>query len=154
LTRAGITGRLPQKCTKHVNRTPIICLRYFENVHISCHTLYYYLLLYYAYILYSYTKVCVKGCRYSFSERPAHPRCRSFSDPRTNIMLRDLLTQKCAHKKRLLILDTPEHVDTENIQLKIDHHFWVNKSLRMMWTQRRCRRRRRCGLCMTVCCSL
>jgi hypothetical protein len=37
-----------------------------------------------------------------------------------HIMLRDLLTQKCVHKKRLLILDTPEqHVDSENIKLKI-----------------------------------
>jgi hypothetical protein len=31
-----------------------------------------------------------------------------------HIMLRDLLTQQ-----RLLILDTPEHVDSENIKLKI-----------------------------------
>jgi hypothetical protein len=37
----------------------------------------------------------------------------------TDIMLRDLLTQKCSHKKRLLILDSPEHVDSENIKLKI-----------------------------------
>jgi hypothetical protein len=46
-------------------------------------------------------------------------------------MLRDLLTQKCAHKKRLLILDTPEHVDSENIKLKIGsqsllNHFFQN----------------------------
>jgi hypothetical protein len=34
-------------------------------------------------------------------------------------MLRDLLTQKCAQKQRLLILDTTEHVDSENIKLKI-----------------------------------
>jgi hypothetical protein len=34
-------------------------------------------------------------------------------------MLRDLLTQKCAQKNRFLILDTPEHVDSENIKLKI-----------------------------------
>jgi hypothetical protein len=27
--------------------------------------------------------------------------------------------QKCAHIKSLLILDTPEHVDSENIKLKI-----------------------------------
>jgi hypothetical protein len=34
-----------------------------------------------------------------------------------HIMLRDLLTQKCVNKKRLLlILDTPEHVDSENIK--------------------------------------
>jgi hypothetical protein len=33
-----------------------------------------------------------------------------------HIMLRDLLTQKCVHKKRLLISDTPEHVDSENIK--------------------------------------
>jgi hypothetical protein len=33
------------------------------------------------------------------------------------IMLRDLLTQKCVNKKRLLILDTPEHVDSENIKI-------------------------------------
>jgi hypothetical protein len=32
-----------------------------------------------------------------------------------HIILRDLLTEKCVHKKRLLILDTPEHVDSENI---------------------------------------
>jgi hypothetical protein len=36
-----------------------------------------------------------------------------------HIMLRDLLTQKCGDKKKLLILDTPEHVDSENIKLKI-----------------------------------
>jgi hypothetical protein len=41
---------------------------------------------------------------------------KGFSDP---IMLRDLLTQKCSHKKKLLILDTPEHVDSEKIKLKI-----------------------------------
>jgi hypothetical protein len=35
-----------------------------------------------------------------------------------HIMLRDLLTQKCA-QKRLLILVTLEHVDSENIKLKI-----------------------------------
>jgi hypothetical protein len=34
-------------------------------------------------------------------------------------MLRDLLTQKCAHKKRLLILGTPEHVESEIIKFKI-----------------------------------
>jgi hypothetical protein len=38
-----------------------------------------------------------------------------------HIMLRDLLTQKCLHKKRLLILDVPEYVDSENIKLKIGH---------------------------------
>jgi hypothetical protein len=38
-----------------------------------------------------------------------------------HIMLRDLLTQKCSHKKSLLILDTPKHVDSENIKLKIGH---------------------------------
>jgi hypothetical protein len=31
-------------------------------------------------------------------------------------MLRDLLTQKCS-----LILDSPEHVDSENIKLKIGY---------------------------------
>jgi hypothetical protein len=31
-------------------------------------------------------------------------------------MQRDLLTQKGVHKKRLLISDTPEHVDSENIK--------------------------------------
>jgi hypothetical protein len=36
-------------------------------------------------------------------------------------MLRDLYTQKCSHKKWLLILDTPEHVDSENIKLKISY---------------------------------
>jgi hypothetical protein len=36
-------------------------------------------------------------------------------------MLRDLLTQKCSHKKRLLIFDTPEHVSSENIKLKIGY---------------------------------
>jgi hypothetical protein len=36
-----------------------------------------------------------------------------------HIMLRDLLTQKCTHKKRLLILDSPEHVESENIKFKI-----------------------------------
>jgi hypothetical protein len=30
-----------------------------------------------------------------------------------HIMLRDLLTQKFVQKNRLLILDTPEHVDSE-----------------------------------------
>jgi hypothetical protein len=35
-----------------------------------------------------------------------------------HIIQRDLLTQKCA-QKRFLILDTPEHVDSENITLKI-----------------------------------
>jgi hypothetical protein len=34
---------------------------------------------------------------------------------RAHIMLRDLFTQKCVQKKRLLISDTPEHVDSENI---------------------------------------
>jgi hypothetical protein len=36
-----------------------------------------------------------------------------------HIIMRDLLTQKCLHKKRLLILDSPEHVESENINLKI-----------------------------------
>jgi hypothetical protein len=38
-----------------------------------------------------------------------------------HIMLRDLLTPKsaCKNKRLLLILDTPEHVDSENIKLKI-----------------------------------
>jgi hypothetical protein len=36
------------------------------------------------------------------------------------IILRHLLTQKCARtKKILLILDIPEHVDSENIKLII-----------------------------------
>jgi hypothetical protein len=34
-------------------------------------------------------------------------------------MLRDLLTQIAWNKKWLLILDTPEHEDSENIKLKI-----------------------------------
>jgi hypothetical protein len=34
-------------------------------------------------------------------------------------MLRDLLTQKCVHKKSLLILDSPEQLYSENIKLKI-----------------------------------
>jgi hypothetical protein len=38
-----------------------------------------------------------------------------------HIMLRDLLTQTAWNKKRLLILDTPEHVDSENIKLKIGY---------------------------------
>jgi hypothetical protein len=42
-----------------------------------------------------------------------------------HIMLRDLLTQKCAHKKRLMILDTPEHIDSENIKLKIGSRSWL-----------------------------
>jgi hypothetical protein len=33
-----------------------------------------------------------------------------------HIMLRDLLTQKCVQKFWLLILDTPEHVDSENLK--------------------------------------
>jgi hypothetical protein len=33
--------------------------------------------------------------------------------------MRDLLTQKSGTKK--LVLDTPEHVDSENINLKIGH---------------------------------
>jgi hypothetical protein len=35
-----------------------------------------------------------------------------------HIMLMDLLTQKSGKK---LVLDTPEHVDLENINLKIGH---------------------------------
>jgi hypothetical protein len=35
-------------------------------------------------------------------------------------MLSDLLTQKLLQKKRLLILDTPEHVDSEKINRQID----------------------------------
>jgi hypothetical protein len=31
------------------------------------------------------------------------------------IMLTDLLTQKCVHKKKLLISDTPEPVDSEKL---------------------------------------
>jgi hypothetical protein len=34
-------------------------------------------------------------------------------------MLRDLLTQKCVHKKRVLILDTSEYVESDNIKFKI-----------------------------------
>jgi hypothetical protein len=34
-------------------------------------------------------------------------------------MLRDLLTKIAWNKKWFLILDTPEHVDSENIKLKI-----------------------------------
>jgi hypothetical protein len=37
----------------------------------------------------------------------------------THIMLRDELTQIAWNKKWLLILDTPEHVDSENIKFKI-----------------------------------
>jgi hypothetical protein len=33
-----------------------------------------------------------------------------------HIMLRDLLTQKCSQKNPKLILDSPEHVDLENIK--------------------------------------
>jgi hypothetical protein len=35
-------------------------------------------------------------------------------------MLRDLLTQKFLQKKRLLILDTPEHVDSEKLNRETD----------------------------------
>jgi hypothetical protein len=35
-------------------------------------------------------------------------------------MLNDLLTQKFLHKKRLLILVTPEHVDSEKLNRHID----------------------------------
>jgi hypothetical protein len=35
-------------------------------------------------------------------------------------MLIDLLTQKFLRKKRLLILDTPEHVDSEKLNRQID----------------------------------
>jgi hypothetical protein len=41
--------------------------------------------------------------------------CYNTRAQRTHIMLRDLLTQKCSQKKHL-ILDTPEHVDSENIK--------------------------------------
>jgi hypothetical protein len=44
-----------------------------------------------------------------------------------HIMLRDLLTQKCVHKKRLLILDIPEHVDSEKIKLKIGSRSLLNQ---------------------------
>jgi hypothetical protein len=37
-----------------------------------------------------------------------------------HIMLSDLLTQKFLHKKGLLILDTPEHVDSEKLNRQID----------------------------------
>jgi hypothetical protein len=33
-----------------------------------------------------------------------------------HIMLRDLLTQQCSQKNPKLILDSPEHVDLENIK--------------------------------------
>jgi hypothetical protein len=50
---------------------------------------------------------------------------------RYHIMLRDLLTQKCAQKKGYLFwnLDTPdsEHVDSENIKLKIGHRSLLNQ---------------------------
>jgi hypothetical protein len=36
-------------------------------------------------------------------------------------MLRDLLTQIPRTFKRLLILDSPEHVDSENIKLILGH---------------------------------
>jgi hypothetical protein len=42
-------------------------------------------------------------------------------------MLRDLLTQKCSHKKRLMILDSPEHVDSEKLKLKIGHRPLLNQ---------------------------
>jgi hypothetical protein len=35
-------------------------------------------------------------------------------------MLSDLLTQKFVQKKLLLILDTPEHVDSEKLNRQID----------------------------------
>jgi hypothetical protein len=37
-----------------------------------------------------------------------------------HIMLRDLLTQKCAHKFLVTDLDTPEHVDSEKPNRQID----------------------------------
>jgi hypothetical protein len=43
-----------------------------------------------------------------------------------HIMLRDLLTQKFVQKKRLLILDTPEHVDSEKPNRQIDTNFFQN----------------------------
>jgi hypothetical protein len=44
-----------------------------------------------------------------------------------HIRLRDLLTQKFVHKKRLLIVDTLEHVDSENIKLKIGPWSYLNQ---------------------------
>jgi hypothetical protein len=41
-----------------------------------------------------------------------------------HIILRDLLTQIAWNKKWLLILDTSEHVDSENIKLKIGCGLW------------------------------
>jgi hypothetical protein len=43
---------------------------------------------------------------------PAAPKTQS--ELATHIMLRDLLTQKFVHKFWLLILDTPEHVDSNS----------------------------------------
>jgi hypothetical protein len=47
-----------------------------------------------------------------------------------------LVNPKVRGQKKLLIFDIPEHVDSENIKLKIgpQSYFWVNKSLSMMWT--------------------
>jgi hypothetical protein len=43
--------------------------------------------------------------------------------PQARLQTAKLFCKNCAqkymHKKRLLILDTPEHVDSENIKLKI-----------------------------------
>jgi hypothetical protein len=47
--------------------------------------------------------------------------CRTRVMCGSHIMLRDLLTQKCAQKKRFLISDTLEHVESEYIKLKIGH---------------------------------
>jgi hypothetical protein len=60
-----------------------------------------------------------------------------------HIILRDLLTQKCAHKKRLLILDALEHVNSENNKLKIAYrraapstNFFQNViKIHKMWTK-------------------
>jgi hypothetical protein len=42
-------------------------------------------------------------------------------------MLRDLLTQIAWNEKWLLILDTPEHVDSENMIFKIDYGSSLNQ---------------------------
>jgi hypothetical protein len=44
---------------------------------------------------------------------------RSYRNFLLHIMLRDLLTQKWSQIFLFLILDTPEHVDSENITFKI-----------------------------------
>jgi hypothetical protein len=64
-----------------------------------------------------------KACIWPSASAVEHPydeKLNKCPTARIHIMLRDLLTQKCVHKKRLLISDTPEHVDLENIKFKID----------------------------------